>query len=128
MSQLIDIDPQIQPKPEPEGYEFGYYSFNLLPTLEITNIETTQKGSLETKGKDVHDNDLWKLPIGNDTLSKLQHEDIFCKNILCQIEKGNTAEGQLYLLRDKILKRYVKDGDNTYETTVIPRALTTQIL
>ena len=23
MSRLIDIDPQIQPEPEPEGYEFG---------------------------------------------------------------------------------------------------------
>ena len=43
MSQLIDIDPQIQSEPEPEGYEFGYYTFNLLPALEVTNVETTQK-------------------------------------------------------------------------------------
>ena len=28
MSRLIDIDPQIQPEPEPEGYEFGYYMFD----------------------------------------------------------------------------------------------------
>ena len=26
MSQLIDIDPNIQPEPKPEGYEFGYYT------------------------------------------------------------------------------------------------------
>ena len=51
-----------------------------------------------------------------------------CKNIPNQIEKGNIIEGQLYLIRDKILNRYVVDGDNTYETTVIPRAITTQIL
>ena len=37
-------------------------------------------------------------------------------------------EGQLYVIKDKILKRYIIDGDNTYETTVVPRALTTQIL
>ena len=28
----------------------------------------------------------------------------------------------------KLLKRYVVDGDNTYETIVLPRALTAQIL
>ena len=128
MSQLIDIDSQIQPEPEPEGYEFGYYTFDTLPTLEVTNVEATQKESLETKDKDALDNELWKLPISNHTLSRLQQEDVFCKNILNQIEKGNIIEGQLYLIRDKILKRYVIDGDNTCETTVVPRALTTQIL
>ena len=30
--------------------------------------------------------------------------------------------------RTKLLKRYVTDGDNTYETIVLPRALTAQIL
>ena len=128
MSRLIDIDLQIQPEPEPEGYEFGYYTFDSLPTLEVSNVETTQDLSLKTKDKDAPNNDLWKLPINNDTLSRLQQEDVFCKNILSQIEKGNTVEGQLYLVKDKILKRYIMDGDNTYETTVIPRALTTQIL
>ena len=80
------------------------------------------------KDKDAPNDNLWKLPIDNDTLYKLQWEDIFCKYILSQIEKGNIMDGQLYLIKDKILKRYIIDGDNTYETTVIPRALTTQIL
>ena len=71
---------------------------------------------------------LWELPISNDTVFKLQQEDVFCKNILNQIENGNIIEGRLYLIRDKILKRYVIDGDNTYGTTVIQRAITTQIL
>ena len=128
MSQLIDIDPQIQSEPEPEGYEFSYYTFNLLPTLEVTNVETTQKTSLETWDRDASDEDLWKLLIGNDILSTLQQEDEFCKNILSQIEKGNLIEGQLYLIRNNILKRYVIDGDDTYETVVIPRTLTPQIL
>ena len=69
-----------------------------------------------------------EIAYNNDILSRLQQEDVFCKNILSQIEKGKIVEGQLYLVKDKILKRYVIDGDNTYETTVIPRALTTQIL
>ena len=29
MSQLINIDPQIQQDSEPEEYEFGYYTFDI---------------------------------------------------------------------------------------------------
>ena len=109
MSRLIDIDPQIQPEPEPEGYEFGYYMFDQLPELEVSNIETRQNLSLEMKNEDAPNDNLWKLPIDNDALHKLQQEDVFCKNILNQIEKGNIVEGQLYLIKDKILKRYIMD-------------------
>ena len=94
----------------------------------MSNIETTQNLSLEMENKDIPNDNLWKLPIGNDILHELQQEDVFCKNILNQIEKGNIVEGQLYLIKDKILKRYIIDRDNTYETTVVPRALTAQIL
>ena len=78
-SQLIDIDPQIQSEPELEGYEFSYYTFNLLPALEVTNVETTKKTSSETQDEDASDEDLWNLQISNDILSKLQQEDEFCK-------------------------------------------------
>ena len=128
MSRLIDIDPQIQSEPESEGYEFGYYTFNLLPALEVNNVETTKKKSVETQDEDDHGEDMWKLLISNDTLSKLQEEDDFCRNIFSQIKKGNLIEVQLYLIRNNILKRYIIDGDHTYETIVIPRTLTPQIL
>ena len=96
--------------------------------MEVNNVETTKKKSVETQDEDDCDEDLWKLPISDDTLSKLQQEDDFCKNIFSQIEKGNLIEGQLYLIRNNILKRYVIDGDHTYETIIIPRTLTPQIL
>ena len=101
MSRLIDIDPQVQPEPEPEGYEFGYYTFDQLPKLEVSNIESTQDLSLDTENKDTSVDNLQKLHMSNDILCKLQQEDIFCKNILNQIEKGNIKEGQLYLVREK---------------------------
>ena len=41
MSRLIHIDPQAQPEPKPEGYEFGYYTFDELPSLEVSNIVST---------------------------------------------------------------------------------------
>ena len=93
----------------------------------MSNVETTQNLSLKMKNEDAPYDNLWKLPIGNDALHKLQQEDVFCKNILDQIEKGNRVEGQLYLIKDKILKRYIIDGDNTYEIIVVPKSLTAQI-
>ena len=127
MNILIDIDRQVQPESEPEGYEFGYYTFDTLPALEVSNVETSQN-TLQVDDTEASNNDLWKLPLSNDALSKLQQKDIFCSNILNQIEKGNVLEGQLYIVKDKLLKRYVIDGNNTYETTMIPRAITAQIL
>ena len=128
MSQLIDIDPQVQQDSEPEGYEFGYYTFDTLPTIEVSNIETTQDTSVHVNDDSNINDSLLELPIDNNMLFKLQQKDMFCANILTQIEKGNMIEGQLYVIQDKLLKRYVTDGNNTYETIVLPRALTAQIL
>ena len=77
-------------------------------------------------GNDSNDN-LIELPLDNDTLFELQQKDPFCANIFAQIEKGNIIEGQLYKVQNKLLKRYVTDDDKTYETIVLPRALTAQM-
>ena len=58
MSRLIDIDHQVQPEPEPEGYEGGYYTFNKLPECEVSNIESTLNSVTDTETKDVSDNNL----------------------------------------------------------------------
>ena len=126
MSRLINIDPQIQQDSEPEGYEFGYYTFDTLPAMEVSNINTT-KETLSENGKDVIENNI-RLPLSDDMLSNLQLQDAFCSHILTQIEKGNIKEGQTYIVQNKLLKRYVIDGDKTYKTVILPRALTAQIL
>ena len=126
MIRLINIDPQIQQDSEPEGYEFGYYTFDTLPTMEVSNIETTQD-TLSIDEKDVEEN-LIKLPLNNDMLTELQLKDTFCANILAQIKKGNIIKGQMYRVQNKLLRRYVTDGDKMYETIVLPRALIAQIL
>ena len=122
---MINIDPQVQPEPEPEGYEFSYYTFDPLHTLEVHDIKTSSEGSTpDDTAKDY----LCNLPIDNKMLTKLQQEDEFCKNILKQIEKGNIVDGHLYKIEDNILKRFIVDGDDMYETTMIPRSLTPQVL
>ena len=48
--------------------------------------------------------DLLELPLNNNMLSQLQQKDMFCNNILTQIDKGNIKEGQLYTIKDKLFK------------------------
>ena len=126
MSRLIDIDPQIQQDSKPEGYAFGYYTFDTLPAVEVSNIETS-KETLDKREENNIDSVI-KLPLTNEMLSNLQLQDMFCSHILTQIEKGNIKGGQTYSVQNKILKRYVIDGNNTYETVVLPGALTAQVL
>ena len=127
MSRLINIDPQVQQDSEPEGYEFGYYTFDTLPTLEVSNIETAQDTSVCANDHNDANNNLLEFPMDNETLFRLQPKDRFCANILAQIEKGNIIKGWLYVIQNKLLKRYVVDGKNMYETIVLPRALIAQI-
>ena len=80
-----------------------------------------------TQDDNTNDN-LCNLPIDDKMLIDLQQKDKFCKNILQQIEKGNLVDGQLYKIDNNVLKRFIIDGNDTYEITVIPRSLVPQIL
>ena len=69
------------------------------------------------------------FPVDTNTLQELQHNDSFCKKTFSvKLRRATYGMGSLYIVRDNILKRYVTDGNNIYETTVIPRALIGQIL
>ena len=97
VSQLVNIDPQIQQDSEPEGYKFGYYTFDTLPTLEVSNVETMQDVTVNNGSDD--NNSPMELPIDHNMLLELQQKDTFCANILAQIEKGNVIKGQLYIIQ-----------------------------
>ena len=94
----------------------------------MTDIESTLNSITDIKTKDTSGKNFQGFPINNDVLQKLQQEDEFCEHILNQIKQGNISDRQLYLVKDNILKRYILEGNNIHETTVIPRALTGQIL
>ena len=89
-------------------------------------METTQDAS--NNDEKVLNGNLIELTLDNDILLELQQKDTFCANILAQIKKANIIEGQVYKVQNKLLKRYMTDGNKTYETIVLPRALTAQIL
>ena len=81
MSRLIEIDPQMQQESEPEGYEFGYYTFNTLPALEVPIIETSSNTTIHVDDTKYSNDVPWELPLSNKTLSELQQKDMFCNNI-----------------------------------------------
>ena len=97
MSRLIDIDPQIQQVSEPEGYEFGYYTYDTLPAMEVSHVKTTKQISNKKESNDM--DSVIKLPLSEDMLSNLQSQDTFCTHILTQIEKGNIKEGHIYVIQ-----------------------------
>ena len=96
MSRLIDIDPQIQQDSGPEGYEFGYYTFDTLPAMEVSHVETTKQTSNEKESNDT--DSVIKLPLSEDMLSNSQSRDVSCSHILTQMEKGNIKEGHVYVV------------------------------
>ena len=82
MSRLIEINSQIQQEPEPEGYEFGYYVFDNLLNIEVTNIELTINSITDIETRDTSSHNFQGFPIDNDVLQKLQQNDVFCKKYL----------------------------------------------
>ena len=79
MSRLIEIDPQMQQESELKGYEFRYYIFDTLPSLEVSNVETSSNTTIHVDDTKRSNDVPWELPISNKTLSKLQQKDMFCK-------------------------------------------------
>ena len=100
-------------------------TFNSLPALEVLNLPTSSTACTQD---DKNHEFICEVPIDKDLLTKLQQEDEFCRNIFNQIEKGNVIDGHLYKIDNKLLKRLIVDGHDTYETTVIPRFLVPQVL
>ena len=104
MSWLINIDPQVQQDSEPEGYEFGYYTYDTLPTLEASNIETIQDESVHVNDESNVNNSLLELPIDNNTLFELQQKDMFCANILAQDRKKEYNWRTIIYLSEQTVK------------------------
>ena len=92
----------------------------------MSNIDTLQDTSSNNESEDVKH--LLRLPITDDMLSQLQSQDTFCSHIITQFKKRNIKDGHAYKFHNKLLKRNVTDGDKIYETIVLPRAHTVQIL
>ena len=59
MCRLINIDLQVQQESEPEGYEFGYYTFDTLLMLEVSNVEMSSNTMLHVDDTENFTDVLW---------------------------------------------------------------------
>ena len=126
MSRLITIIPEIQPEPEPEGMEYGYYHFPQLEPIKMSNKEhlVTKEvviNQLKDEGKDPIQipNQNLKISLKEKDIINIQKQDPFCKRLVSQLLNNKMKSGVPYYLEDSILKRYITDNKQKFETTVV---------
>ena len=125
MSRLINITPEIQAEPEPEGMEYGYYHFPELEPIKMKkNMHNTTLHhiqAMEEETSPIPDPQM-QNPLTNKDLQDVQKQDSFCKRIIEQLKTGKMKSGVPYYLEDNILKRYITDNKQRFETIVVNKS------
>ena len=101
MSRLNEIDSQLQQEPEPEGYEFGYYIFDSLPDIKVTDIQLTINSITDIKTKDTSGHNVQGFPIDNDVC---KNYNIMMICFLCPFENQDGRRSHTSLYRSCILQ------------------------
>ena len=90
MSRLVNITPEIQPEPEPEGMEYGYYHFPQLEPIKMKkenkNIKTKEMNEIMAKKEPIQDDQIIQ-PLTEKDIINIQIKDPFCSKIIQQLKK-----------------------------------------
>ena len=106
MSRFIKIDPIITPKSEPEGYEFGYYVFDPLSSL---NVEEIDKQMNETQVKLVDDENTTEMKgLPHDKLVQLQGQGEQCAKLIKLLKDNKMSPRKPYFLEKDVLCKIEK--------------------
>ena len=128
MSLLIKIIPETKPLPEPEGYEFGYYVFEELDPIktekEMGDICNIQQPDDQPIPEDTKVD--WGL--SSKDIRKAQSVDKFCHDMLNNLIQGKPMIDQGYHVEDGILRKYVTDNKQRFDTIVVPAHYTLALL
>ena len=130
MSRLVNITPEIEPKPEPPGYEYGYYLFEALEPIKTTKTRKKNKeeiNELQTAHQPLSENEI-KEALTEMQIIEIQQKDKFCKKIFNELKAGKAQKGAPYYIENNILKRYVTDNKQRFETIVLTKACAPLIL
>ena len=127
LSQLIDINPDVELPKEKPGQEFGYNFLEDLPPVEVEEIivEGVEiKPDPDTFLKDVN----LKLPLQPEAIRTLQAQDTKIINLLNRLKVGD-LDANVYLVEDGILRcRIVESTGNEFKPIVIPKCLMDHVL
>ena len=122
MSRLITITPDIKPDPEPEGQEFGYHVFEDLLPIEtaIESINALKEEVKENNKKEAIPDDVEPiLDLSEDQIHDVQIKDKFIKSIINKLLSKKLPKGSPYYFDGKLVKKYVFDNKQRFETTVV---------
>ena len=119
MSRLVQLDPAIKQEPEPEGYQFGQ-PLKKEPAEEV--VAMVQEGT-DSENEPIPSDPKVMWGVTPAELKEMQSEDKLCTQIMSQMTKQGEKALHPYFLEGGILKKYVYDAKQQFETTVVPRSL-----
>ena len=123
MSRLIKIMPDIELESEPPGMEYGYYLFEALEpikTKKTGNLSKEEINEVQAAHKPLEDD--IKIDLTTKQIIDIQRKDKFCKGIINNLLAGKLPTGTPYYLEESVLKRYVTDNKQRFETIVLTKA------
>ena len=127
LSQLIDIDPDVELPKEKPGQEFGYNFLEDLPPIEVEEIIVEGVEIKPDPDKFLKDVNL-KLPLQPEAIRTLQAQDTKIINLLNRLKVGD-PDANVYLMEDGILRcRIMESTGNEFKPIVIPKCLVDHVL
>ena len=119
MSRLVQLDPAIKQEPELEGYQFG----QPLKKEPVEEVVATVQGGTDPENEPIPPDPKITWGVTPTELKEMQSEDKLCTRIMSQMAKQGEKALHPYNLEDGILRKYVYDAKQQFETTVVPRSL-----
>ena len=116
MSRLVQLDPAIKQEPELEGYQFGQ---PLKKELAEEVVAVVQEGT-DSENEPIPPDPKVTWGVTPAELKEMQSEDKLCTRIMSQMIKQGEKALHPYYLEGGILKKYVYDDKQWFETTVVP--------
>ena len=116
MSRLVQLDLTIKQEPELEGYQFGQ-PLKKEPAEEV--VAMVQEGS-DSENEPIPPDPKVTWGVTPTELKEMQPKDKLCTQIMSQMTKQGEKALHPYYLEGGMLKKYVYDAKQQFETTVVP--------
>ena len=119
MSRLVQLDPAIKQEPELEGYQFG----QPLKKEPVEEVVAMVKGGMDPKNEPIPPDPKITWGVTPTELKEMQSKDKLCTRIMTQMAKQGEKALHPYYLKGGILRKYVYDTKQWFETMVVPQSL-----
>ena len=131
MSRLVEILPDAELLPEPEGFEFGEL---VVSEIDVQVVIEVDIGKLTEGWPEPEDPEepikevkiRWYMT--DQEIADLQRNDDFCKKLLSERQNGKRKSRDCYFMSRGLLHKYVTDYKQRFEALVVPVKLSQLIL